>query len=375
MSYKTHICLVSAQAAPNLLPLLDPQLKPDAVVLLVTSEMAKKAEFLATAIQPLGIKVCQYAIDANAEFTDLQSTLMDIIVDYPSTDVALNATGGTKWMSIAAQEIFRENKSDVFYIDLASSKALFINGKPSVTLHINIKLESYLRAYGYHLADKTATKPQGLQARYKQLCEEMVMHASEWGEAIGYLNLLANKAEKSMCSRMDGHAPHLFDHLLQSIEAAQLAEQQGDNLVFANEQARQFLNGGWLEAYVNSQLNSLKSEGILQDSPRLNVEVLNHQGTKNELDVAFMANNRLHIIECKTKRLSGKQAGHAGTESLYKLDSISELGGLGTKAMLVSYRALNQYDAQRAKELRIQVIQPATLMQLKSSLRNWIQQN
>ena len=85
-----------------------------------------------------------------------------------------------------------------------------------------------------------------------------------------------------------------------------------------------------------------------------------------------MANNKLHIIECKTKRLSGKQAGSAGTESLYKLDSISALGGLGTKAMLVTYRPLNTYDAQRARDLRIKVVQAAELQNLKGVLRAWV---
>ena len=87
-----------------------------------------------------------------------------------------------------------------------------------------------------------------------------------------------------------------------------------------------------------------------------------------------MARNRLHLIECKTKRMAGKGTEDVTTDTVYKLDSISDLGGLGTKSMLVSYRQLKAADRQRARDLRIQVIQGEQIQQLKTYLRDWIQQ-
>ena len=39
MTPKVHVLLVSAQAAPNLLPALDPAIKPTHVVLLISTKM------------------------------------------------------------------------------------------------------------------------------------------------------------------------------------------------------------------------------------------------------------------------------------------------------------------------------------------------
>ena len=146
-----------------------------------------------------------------------------------------------------------------------------------------------------------------------------------------------------------------------------------DNLLrFSSESSRSYANGGWLESYVNSLLNKLKSDGVLQDSARLNLKIRSAKNTHNELDVAFMANNHLHIIECKTKRMSGAAVNAAVTDALYKLDSISELGGLGTKSMLVSYRELGGADKQRANDLRIRVVAGVEIQNLKSHLNHWL---
>lgn len=93
----------------------------------------------------------------------------------------------------------------------------------------------------------------------------------------------------------------------------------------------------------------------------------------NEVDACFMAGNRLHLIECKTKRMAGKGTAQMTTDTMYKLDSISELVGLGSKAMLVSYRPLNDADKQRAKDLRIRVVEGRKVQELKSELVKWIQ--
>ena len=45
--YDIHVCLVSGQAAPNLLPILDSEFKPKEAIFLVSKTMKEKATFLA----------------------------------------------------------------------------------------------------------------------------------------------------------------------------------------------------------------------------------------------------------------------------------------------------------------------------------------
>jgi hypothetical protein len=162
--------------------------------------------------------------------------------------------------------------------------------------------------------------------------------------------------------------------MLQTFQRAGLIDERpGGSWQFSSEASRVFANGGWLENYVNSRLNELRGDGLLQDSPRLNLKISTPNQVANELDIAFMAHNHLHIVECKTKRFSGPYDTQAAAEALYKLDSIKELGGLGTKSMLISYRRLRDSDKQRADDLRIRVVEASQLKNLKSALKEWIQ--
>ncbi len=71
-------------------------------------------------------------------------------------------------------------------------------------------------------------------------------------------------------------------------------------------------------------------------APNINV-VLNRDGKiiPNELDAAFRRNNRLHIVEWKTRQFKGTGEDTPGAEALYKLDTLGDLmGGLKARACL-----------------------------------------
>lgn len=140
-------------------------------------------------------------------------------------------------------------------------------------------------------------------------------------------------------------------------------KQQQGRLVFSNEEARFFANGGWLEWHLHRELCALKAEcGIQYMALGLQLQ---HGGGKNELDVAILARNSLYIVECKTRNF--KQNDKA-SDAIFKLDSLSKLGGLRTKGILVSYRPLNDADKGRAAELGIKTIAGLELQRLREKL-------
>lgn len=375
--FDTHVCMVSGQAAPNILPLLDEALKPKKVLLLVTPAMSKKAEYLKAVITPLGVKVEIQSLDTADNFQSIQETLLNLICEQGDSSIALNVTGGTKWMAIAAQEVFRVNELPVFYVNISDDSVQFLGEKQLPhQLAQRIKLTQFLTANGYTSKDNS---PQGMEKSLLELCQVLVSKVGNWEKALAQLNNLASFANAKNTLRVSfveckivGPDPHLGALLNELHEAGIVATTNTSLVEFSDDNARTFANGGWLEAYVNHLLLGLKGEGVIQDSPRLNLRICSPQNSENEIDVAFMAKNHLHLIECKTKRFTGESTGQAGTEALYKLDSISDLGGLGTKSMLVSYRKLRDADRQRAKDLRIKVVEGEAIAQLKTQLRNWI---
>ena len=108
----TQLCLVSAQATPNLTPALDPATRPRRVILLVSPDMHAKAEWLEQVLRPRGVRVDRWPIDDAWDVEGVQSRLLELLDRerdaMEAGAIALNATGGTKPMSIAAYEVFRE---------------------------------------------------------------------------------------------------------------------------------------------------------------------------------------------------------------------------------------------------------------------------
>ena len=115
---------------------------------------------------------------------------------------------------------------------------------------------------------------------------------------------------------------------------------------------------------------SVKSK--LVEDVCMGIEVSRQTGrgpVKNELDVAFLADNRLYVIECKTRHWRGTGEDGPGAEALYKLDSLKDLlGGLQARAMLVSYRDLPDPDRRRAGDLGIEVCAGGQVKRLMDGL-------
>ncbi|MCG6336671.1 DUF1887 family protein, partial [Vibrio alginolyticus] len=137
--------------------------------------------------------------------------------------------------------------------------------------------------------------------------------------------------------------------LLADLVEAQIATYENGILTFANEDARRFSNGEWLETLVHSTVKQIQDDMPTIQDHSLNVQVYRQLGereVRNELDVASVVNNKLHIIECKTKGMRDD-----GDDTLYKLESLRDLlGGLQARAMLVSFRPLRHNDITRAED-------------------------
>jgi len=123
-----------------------------------------------------------------------------------------------------------------------------------------------------------------------------------------------------------------------------LLRKEGRGIVFPDKNTRFFVNSEWLELYTYACCLGLKKSNGIQYVCH-SVEVGCQQGKNtilNEMDVALLKDNRLYLLECKTKQFSGNEKKLSeGADVLYKLDSIRNLlGGLQAKAMLVNFKKL-----------------------------------
>jgi hypothetical protein len=372
--HHVHILLVSKQAAPNLLPALDPTLKPAEAVLLVTGKMQPQADALEAVLREAGVKTSRIALADEHDFTKLENALLDVASARDGQSIALNVTGGTKLMALAAQSVAQEAGWSVFYVDVDTDEAIWLGKAPQrQALTQQLRLPHYLRGYGFRL-EEGIDRPQPSQ-RHNELLATLITQVGSLEQALGQLNWLAQSAEEKKRlqvslseSQKDSRS---LEALLRIFEEAGVLHTQNGTLNFTDENERNFAKGGWLEHHVFRTVSALTGELHIRDKAA-NLVVVDPSGVKNELDVAFMAKNRLFVIECKTARMDKPEAPKAN-DTLFKLSEICKrVGGLGTRGMLTSYRPLGESEKRLARALGIEVVCGSELMSLPEKLKSWV---
>ena len=384
--YDIHVCLVSAQAAPNLLPILDSAFKPKKAIFLVSKTMKQRAEYLAKTFEKLNVKVKLKNISDEFNFGLMEDEIFKLVEEYENESIALNVTGGTKLMSIAAENAFSALGKPIFYIDTDSNHILFISKNeeqkwlPNLEMNATNQIDIYLSAYG---STVLSTQNPIEREKYLPAIEPFIKNYDNYTQVIPLLNLHATLSQsngyKSEYTK-DNKKTGKLDELLLGLDYQGLLNYDGQTIDFKNREIKTFLNGGWLEDYTYFQLKEIANIediacGADVANPKFklgkNEYSSENKGNKNEFDIVFMAKNKLHIIECKTQ-LMDKNGGIKADDILYKLETLKDYGGLMTKKCLVSYFDVPEQVKNRANFLNIEIIQGKDLQRLKSKVQEWI---
>jgi len=379
MTHRIHLVLVSQQATPNITPALDPDFRPQELVLLVSPDMTRQAEALENVLTGYGLRIARWSIEDAWDIEHVRDRVLDLLSEREGENLVLNATGGTKPMSIAAYEAFRHLERPIFYVHPEKDRVVWLYPRRAPhDLKERIRLPAFLQAHGASLEKRG--RRNGVSADRRELTASLVKDVHHLGPALAAFNWAAYHARESLVSPplIAGYRKRsLLRDLGARFEGAGLLRWQGDCLHFANESARLYVNGSWLEEHVYGVLYQLRSQVRAIQDLGCRLEVARRVGgkvVKNELDVSFLADNRLYIIECKTKRFDEVPEIHSrGAEALYKLETLKDLlGGLQARAMLVTYQNLPPADKQRARDLGIRVCNGAEINWLDRVIEAWV---
>jgi hypothetical protein len=370
-AFRTHLCLVSQQGTPNFLPVLDSRTRPDEVILVVSPDMRARAAWLRAAIEARGVRVSECAIADPWNIASVQDALLDLLSARAGSSIALNITGGTKPMAIAAQEVFRAEGYPVFYVHPERNEILPLwTGGAPIPIEERVGIAEYLSIHGFTERDRDRRE---FPERYHVLCDEWVNEVERFAESLRKLNRLAQEARARLEVEMGRWArDERLREVVDKLDRHGIAVVDGERLCFPDESARFFANGGWLELHVARAVEDLGREVGVQDSAR-SLKVRSAGGAGNEMDVAFLAHNRLFLVECKSRQMGGDEEAGPGAEALYKLDTLTAMGGLNTRGMLVSYQAVEAWDKRRAADLRIRIVEAGQLRNLHRHLCEWMQ--
>ena len=341
--------------------------------------MRRRADWLEEVLKNTGIRVGRWHVQDAWNIEHIRDRVFDLLAERENDAIALNATGGTKPMSIAAYEVFRSMEKPIFYVHPEQDRLIWLHPRelPALDLADRVKLPAFLQAHGAAVIGQGSVL--GVKEHLRTVTEGLIRHVDRYAQPMRTLNWAANLAEqnKSLKSPVIPRAQQTegFQNLIGWFETANLLHRDGEQILFADEEARFFANGGWLETHVYAQCLALKKMGVQDVGRSLLVERQGKSGpVRNELDVAFLYQNRLYVIECKTKHYDRHGNDPGGADTLYKLDTLRDvLGGLQARAMLVSYHSLNDADCRRADDLRIRLCVGSQLQQLGTELQQWIQ--
>lgn len=313
-------------------------------------------------------KMTPITVDEN----DLKEIIKKIEVqfsDLPIYDeIHVNITGGTKIMSIACYEVFKNKENTVLYYQSVNKPMQILNSKMSkYSIEVPITIKEYLDAYNVACKiDNICVKDWNYNQTVLPIVENMTNERSI------YLELQNNECFRKILKKKGALE---FD----KIDSEKLSRLQNNPTVeqlvscsvrfgFGSDKITgkeiKYITGGWFEEYVYQKLKTEKK--LDDDSIALNIRIVNSDDKdKNELDVAYIegkTNPRLNIVECKSFIDEALQA-KLLTDTLYKMQALKKDFGLTVKSYLYTMSVIKKESVlSRAKDLDIEIIDRTKLL-------------
>nr|WP_159063627.1 DUF1887 family CARF protein [Thaumasiovibrio occultus] len=374
----THVCIVDDEPVSTVTPLVDRSIPSEKIILAYTPEHERTARRIARIVKTNGYIVHYWPLPDTLAAEEHKMAFLNLLEKYNGDELWLNASCGPRHINLAAYEVFRLYNHSIYCVDPKTDLMNWIypDGKPAKQVGDKLKIHHYLQIFG---CSKTGGFSKGIQdKKIRDLVLRWLKLGPKLHQSFSALNYLAKSADNPNLRSDTLNSAQMDDHNLQGLiyelEAINYCQLSRDRrLEFSSEDTRFFANGGWLEEAVATVVRGLRSRyGFLQDDAR---SVLVERNTdtgviKNEIDVCFLANNKLHLIECKTKKFARGE----GNQVLYKLDSLVDiLGGLHARGMVISLLPLSKADWRRANDLNIEVIQADQFSQLEEKLAAWVE--
>ena len=377
-NHQTHVCLISDQPIPNLLPLL--QERPRKALFVVTPEMRNQAARLEKVVRGHGITVSVFHIDSAYDYQAIVDVCEKILNEAGETELVLNVTGGTKIAALAAFQAFyfSSTSTRIIYCDTEHDRLLQVapDHSESPLVMDLITVLDYLACYG--LPRNSGGKPPANAGRRRSHLADLTTFLVQNEGLLSKMNIAlasssSNRQFANVSLNVLGDRAETLAGLLENCRVAQRTG--SNNLNISSRESLFFCKGGWIEEFVYGAVKDLSVKGIdLAMNVKVRWDGVGRKPTENEFDVLFTHCNRLHLISCKASNPERKTAGGTrATEALNELDALADrAGGLFGRAMLVSSRQLSEFDRSRADRMNIYLVDGARVLRIKRHLRTWL---
>ncbi len=321
------VSLVSDQTIPNVQLINELKATVDHYLFISTKGMEQKG------VRNWIIEACDLQTEKLLPFVEVQQFSFDDIekkldmIDFDEYQkVIVNLTGGTKVMTLASFDYFKEIGADIYYLTGSDDGLIKLapgRKKRSEKLNSKIDVVQYLKSYGFTITETTQSliNPEYTEKLFNHFVEGVLI---PFKEVLSSLRKFRKKGVK--INKIDQ-----LDSLLTAIEFQNSISGQ------LTEIETKYLTGEWFEEYVAHKLQVELELSNNEIKTGLVITKTNKNGdmVPNEMDVVFTWKNKIYTIECKTSifneellpdgRIKSKSI--LG-ETLYKSDSLRQGFGL-----------------------------------------------
>ena len=352
---KTIVSLVSRQTIPNVM-FIKANGDAERLVFITTEEMEKKQK-THWILKSLMAKDSDKIIVSEQSISEIQAELDKYPFFDEGAEIIVNLTGGNKIMSIAVHDYFKEKSSRVqngismYYLNVGKDKfdKVFPSEESNCIESYHCNLKEYLTAYSIE------PKKPGMTPLMKF---EKTLEF--------YKTIFIDKAEKTIINEIHKTVGNNIDNFkeLPKELSANMGVQHLFEKVFGDfkeitKHKIRYLIGSWFEEYVYFLIKrglSLSNEGIYL-SLKMEDKSLVGNTADNEIDVIFIYNNKVNIIECKTGHKD--EIGKSILQNvLYKQSALQKIFGLTAKSFLFLPDAISgsEHQKERAKIYGIDIV-------------------
>lgn len=391
----THICIASDETLQNLIPTLSPDIRANRVLILASARMQASANRLAHGLETAGLARDMVSIRADLPDRDFHAIVgygerlvQSLKQSWPDCALVLNATGGTKLMSMALVQAFR-SVARIIYCDTHHDRIEFLHppGMCALPLHEDLlNRDAYLAVQGYRARPDVVLMEAVLS---REVTTRMLANeAPRIGHLIGMLNGAARAFEDGKFDKAWIERPRrgAEEAVLAALVEARLLKVKGSGFELADLSSASYLKGGWLEEWCAVVAKSLEQgeAGRRLHANRWGINVHvdlydqvilpgQKQFPLNELDALIVHRNKLLLIECKSGIQVSERA--ESQDILNRLEALGRhVGGRLDTKWLLTARTLNKNSQAllRADQYQIRIVTPEELGSLRQLVLDWM---
>ena len=386
-----HICLISAQILPNLIPVLSDENVSGVISFSGDGREQKQRSTFETILNKNNIEIIKKVRSKSSYEIDVITTAAETLKAWLQKNEEdkiwkINLTGGTKPMSIAMHNVFKdEDKAELIYQDSQSKRILNLYTPEKTEDNKSVlDLPTYLSAQKFRIQSSSLGDQDYIDhiADRRWVIEKVFMrNAQNIGNILKVLNATGSSVEENQEATLK--QSFYKDKLnrgnerpLQALEDANFFTLNRDKgeIIFTDYEAARFLSGGWLEEYaywcaVDAGIEhiALNVEGYWEDNDT-------DEPAYNEFDVVLCHHNQLRVIECKASAFHDKGKGQ---EIVNKIETLGgKAGGLFGSSLLLATARIDteknsKHIARRLKTYRTELIEHSDLPNLTGKLIEW----